>query len=81
MREDAARWHEARLLREYIAAFEEEVVSGRTNVAVGDLETWLHWARACVARVDPLSRRKGGAPRPDGKDSYPVLDDLGAPVS
>ena len=58
LREDAARWHEARLMREYIAAVEVGVKAGKHAVADGDFEGWRRWAQGCVERLDPLRRER-----------------------
>lgn len=54
LRDQAARWQEAKVLRKYIVEVEALAGAGRAEVTGGDVDAWAAWARDCADRLDPL---------------------------
>jgi hypothetical protein len=51
----AARWREAELLREFVAAVRQRVESTLDIVPDGQLDRWLRWAAHYADHQDPLT--------------------------
>lgn len=54
LRDKARDWREAQTLRDYVAAVEAAVESGKLDVSSEAFRSWSIWALACAEELDPI---------------------------